>query len=67
MRKLTLSAPDYQNFLYPVVGGTTAKNDEEWQTLRRLMQVFRELPETTEIPLSGMEEEAEERGIADLL
>ena len=62
MRKLTLQAKYFDNFVFPQLAGTSAENDSEWETALRLLKAIKDPVLTVEVDLTPQEKEARDRG-----
>jgi len=64
MRKLTLTAHQFNNFVYPNVATNTAKGDGNWECALRVMTILNNPEFTKEIPKTAAETKAEAEGRA---
>jgi hypothetical protein len=61
MRQLTVTARQYEYFLFPYVAGMSADSVDDFETQLRLMRKLKDPALTVEIPLTEEEEEAARR------
>jgi len=64
MRKLTVTARQFQTFLFPQIASSSASNIDAWETGLRLMKVLKDPALTIEVPLTDDEKASRDRGEA---
>ncbi len=64
MRRITFTAFQFQNFVFPYVGAASAKDMNEWETQLNLIKKLKDPALTAQIELSAEEELAMQRGQA---
>lgn len=64
MRRIELSAMEYNFFVFPAVGGSSVKSLAEWETALRLMAAVKAPAYTEEVPLTEAELEMQGKGQA---
>jgi len=64
MRKLTLDARQFNNFVFPHVANATTKGNSEWETMLRVMKKLKDPKISHERDITSEEQKAEEAGVA---
>ena len=62
MRQLTVTADQFDTFLFPHVAQSSAKDESEFETALRLMRKIKDPAVTEEVPLTAVERQAKENG-----